>query len=236
MAIVKGNYTRSRIKIKATIRYIVHRPTRTDKRITRALFGQDGALDRKQAYQLIDQAPKGTFFFRLVISPDAKREDSRRDLNLKALTRTTLQRLEERLGRSLQFIAAEHNDPTEKNRHVHAIVLVKLKKGERLNIKDYQALREAAANAAYGQRLVLDRRQSYQPERFIRPPLIASFSRRVQPARQYRAKLRPPKISCPDCGIGQQMYRLKSGIHWCPTCHLKLTPQWERIKELQLEL
>src|SRR5512147_77048 len=72
MAIVKGNYTRSRIKIKATIRYIVHRPTRTDKRITRALFGQDGALDRKQAYQLIDQAPKGTFFFRLVISPDAK--------------------------------------------------------------------------------------------------------------------------------------------------------------------
>src|SRR5512143_282478 len=121
--IVKGNYTKSRAKIKASIRYIAHRPTREGERLTRVLFGENEVIDKKQAYQMIDEAPRGTVFFRLAISPDSKREDTRRDLDLRAITRKTILALEERLNRRIQFIAAEHNDHTP-NRHVHAIVMV----------------------------------------------------------------------------------------------------------------
>lgn len=226
MAIIKGNYTKSRAKIKATIRYITHRPGREGERATRALFSVDGEIDRRRAYQMIDQAERGTAFFRIVISPDPKREDKRRDLHLKTITRQTILRLGQRLNRKLAFIAAEHNDHTEV-RHVHAIVLVKLGRGERLGIKDYQALREAATATALLQRQALDLRRGYQQEQHYNRPSLGVSREQVRRKRQYSIRLKAPHLTCPDCGYLQVMYTFKSGISWCPACRLKLNQHRE---------
>src|SRR5437764_7427353 len=69
VAIVKASYTKAKSRIKASVRYIQHRPGRDGERLSRKLFGVDGGLTRDQAYDLIDQAEKGTIFFRLIISP-----------------------------------------------------------------------------------------------------------------------------------------------------------------------
>ena len=87
MAIVKANYVKrgvgDRGRAKATIRYIQERPGKEKEKLTRALFGSDGPLSREQVYRMIDEAGRGTLFYRLVISPDPNSEDSLRDLNLR---------------------------------------------------------------------------------------------------------------------------------------------------------
>src|SRR5262245_3484230 len=128
MAIVKANYTRSRAKIKATLRYITHRPGREGERLTRAPFGHNGEMSKEDAYKLID-AQKGMTYFRLVFNFDPKREDSRRDLDLRSLTKQAMLTLQERLQRRIHFIGVEHNDHTPL-RHVHVIAIVKLRRGE----------------------------------------------------------------------------------------------------------
>jgi hypothetical protein len=75
MAIVKVKYTRSRPKIKAHLRYIAHRPGREGEKISRRLFDLNGLSDKDQAYRLIDDAPRGSIFFKTILSPDPKRED-----------------------------------------------------------------------------------------------------------------------------------------------------------------
>jgi ribosomal protein S27E len=242
MAIVKGSYTRSRGAIKAHLRYITHRPNLDGKRASRVLFGQEGILDKQQAYQLIDAAEPGTVFFRMVISPDPKREDTGRDLDLQTITRKTMFALEERLQRKVKFIATEHNDHST-NRHIHAIVMVRLAKGERLSASDYKLLREAATGSAYLQRRALDLVEARAPNQnqlnraFPRStplnPLMANSGGRAVGGGGVSSK--PFRLTCPDCGITQIMYTLKSGIHWCPACHLKLNQNREQVKQLQLE-
>jgi hypothetical protein len=234
MAVVKGNYTKSKAKIKATLHYITHRPTLTGKRTTRALFGLDGVIDKQQAYQMIDEAQRGTAFFRLSISPDPKREDKRRDLDLKTVTRKTILTLEKRLQRKVKFIAVEHNDHSG-IRHIHAIVMVKLSRGERLGADDFRLLRQAATDSALQQRLALDLGVKRQRDRGYTRSLIGmTGGRAVQGRGGGRVKL--PRLTCPECGFRQPMYTLKSGIHWCPTCHLKLNQDREKIRHLQLGL
>jgi hypothetical protein len=46
MAIVKAKYTRGKPRIKAHLRYITHRRGLDVGRITRPLFGRDGALSK----------------------------------------------------------------------------------------------------------------------------------------------------------------------------------------------
>jgi hypothetical protein len=82
MAIIKAKYIKSRGGIKASIRYIEHRPGKDGEKVTRELFGSDGVITRNQAYQMIDEAEKGTAFFRIVISPDPAKEDTEKDLHL----------------------------------------------------------------------------------------------------------------------------------------------------------
>ena len=91
MAIVKGSYTRSRGAAKANIGYITKRPGKDKEKITRTLFGLDGVMTSREAYRMIDQAGKGSFFYRLVLSPDPIGEDTRQDLDMRALTLHTMQ-------------------------------------------------------------------------------------------------------------------------------------------------
>ncbi len=82
MAIVTDTPTRSSAKAKAHVRYIQHRRGKDGEKITRTLFGFDGAMSRKQAYEMIDEAKKGAWFYRFVISPDPKREDETFNLRI----------------------------------------------------------------------------------------------------------------------------------------------------------
>src|SRR5689334_10724770 len=97
MAVAKLSYTRRRGAVKAHLRYITHRPGKDNARTTRVLFGRDGQLTKTQAYTLIDEARRGTVFFRIMLSPDPKREDPLKDLNLRELTADALLFLQSRL-------------------------------------------------------------------------------------------------------------------------------------------
>src|SRR5512143_923393 len=91
------SYTKEKGGAKASIRYIQGRPGRGGERLTRQLFGVDGAMSREAAYRLMDEAKKGALFYRLVISPDPRLEDTMRDLSLWEMTQKTMRTLEERL-------------------------------------------------------------------------------------------------------------------------------------------
>ena len=151
MAIVKANYTRKVRAAKAAVRYIENRPGKDGARIVRTLFTADGKVERGEAYAMIDQANKNSYFFRLVISPDPQREDKDKNLSLREITERTIQSLENRFGRPLQWVAAIHADHAE-HRHIHAIAIVP----ERLQVPDFQRMRSAATEEALEQRRQLD--------------------------------------------------------------------------------
>ncbi len=157
MAIVKANYVKrgkgEKGRAKATIRYITHRRDKDGHTVTRTLFGYDGALTKEQAYRMIDEAQKGTLFYRIVVSPAPKQEDRYRNLDLSDISIHTMLALEERIGKQIQFVAAMHDDHSP-HRHVHTLVLVQ---GVRLTREDFQALREEATEQALSQRRLRDR-------------------------------------------------------------------------------
>jgi hypothetical protein len=104
-------------------------------------------MGRWQAYRLIDEAEKGNLFFRFVISPDPKAEDTGKDLFLREVTEKTMLRLEEHIQRAVSWVAAEHDDHAP-HRHVHVVAVVP----GRLQVHDFQAMRQAATAAALEQR------------------------------------------------------------------------------------
>ncbi len=145
MAIVKVNYTRKEGSAKATIRYMQHRAGKDKAKVTRTLFGSDGLMGRWEAYRMIDSAEKGSTFFRIIINPDVKTEDTKRDLTLREVTQRTIHALEEQLQKTVSWVGVVHADHTPQ-RHVHAIVIVK----ERL--LPVQVLRHVATDACLEQR------------------------------------------------------------------------------------
>ncbi|SRR5260370_20569186 len=157
MAIVKATYTKSSGGAKASIRYIEHRPGKDNAKINRTLFGVDGAMGRWQAYQMIDDSQKGSFFFRFVISPDPKSEDTEKDLFLREITEKTMLSLEDRLQSEVQWVAATHDDHAP-HRHVHVVAVVP----GRLQVQDFQVLRQTATEAALAQRKERDLVQQHK--------------------------------------------------------------------------
>jgi hypothetical protein len=151
MAIVKASYTRRGRGAKAAARYIENRPGNGGARIVRTLFTAEGKVQRAEVYDMIDRAAKGSYFFRLVISPDPMREDGDNNLSLRELTEKTIQSLEERFQRPLQWVAAIHADHSE-HRHVHALAIVP----QRLTVQDFNRMRTAATDAAQEQRRHLE--------------------------------------------------------------------------------
>jgi hypothetical protein len=161
MAIVKATYTKSSGAAKAAIRYIEHRPGREGEKVKRELYSSDGSMERGEAYQMIDDAEKGSVFFRIVISPDPQTEDTERDLQLGEVTAQTMLTLEERLPTAISYVAVEHDDHAP-HRHVHVLACVK----GRLNTQDFQALRQTATETALMQRQERDatRQQQHQQQ------------------------------------------------------------------------
>ena len=159
MAIVKANYTAKAGAAKASIRYIEHRPGKDGVRITRALFGSDGLMGRYAAYEMINGATEGSIFFRFVLSPDPTKEDTERDLHLREITKSTMNTLEERLGKPVQWVAVQHADHAP-HRHVHIVAFV----DGRLQKQDFPALTKAATEASLEQRRELDLTREMQKQ------------------------------------------------------------------------
>jgi hypothetical protein len=162
MAIVKVNYVKrdnqQKHRAKASIRYMQHRPGKDGKRLRRTLFGIDGVMERQEAYGLIDDAGKGSIFFRFVISPDPNGEDKGADLDMRDITRHTMQQLEEAIKKRVHWVGAVHAEHSE-HRHVHLLASVP----QRLGTKDLELLRTAATTACLAQRQELD--QGREPPR-----------------------------------------------------------------------
>ena len=213
---------------------MAHRPGREGERITRDLFGHDGERRKAEAYQMID-AQRGMTYFRAVFNFDPKREDSRRDLNLRAITRQTIRALEDRLQRQIAFIAVEHNDHGKNSlRHIHAILPIKLAKGERLTSADFKFLRDYATQKALLQRKARDLvRQSLQKRAYLTRSrsVVLPTPRPIDMTRDRERRTtqtRSPTIACPTSGIGHAMVKLPNGKYWCREC--------ERVQEQSVEL
>ena len=132
MAIDKLNYVKPGKHAKAialkTLKYIGK-----DKEETpRILFGHDGELTREQAEEMIKNAPKNTYFWRLILSPDRKTENIEKKLNLRKLTKEFIEFLEVRLNYpDIPFIAAEHKNTD--NPHTHTLFFLQ-RRGRELMI------------------------------------------------------------------------------------------------------
>src|SRR5512132_2848341 len=140
MAVVTIKYIRDKDQIKSNLRYFTHRSGREREKITRAIFTNVGQTDKQEFYRQVRDAGRGTVFFKFMISPDPKREDSGKDLDLPYITRRTMRKLEQAIGRRLYFVAAVHNADHTPVRHVHGIFLVK----GRLSKEHFRLLQEVA--------------------------------------------------------------------------------------------
>jgi hypothetical protein len=155
-------------KAKDIVRYIQHRAGKDNERVMRPLFTNDSPMTRLEAYQFIDEAPKGTKFFTIIISPDPTTEDTHHDLDMRAMTITTMQTVAEIIrGQGISspvvWVAAVHDDHTEKN-HVHALAAIQ----GRLDKPDLRRLIDVTTTACLEQRWELDKtreRQTRERER-----------------------------------------------------------------------
>jgi hypothetical protein len=212
--IVKANYCKrdndARGRAKATVRYITHRRDLEGRKVTRDLFGFDGNLSKQSAYRMIDEAPtKGRYYYRVILSPDPRREDRYKDLDLRSLTIATMLKLEERYGKSIQFVAAIHDDHAS-HRHVHALVILN---GRKLTRADFASLRDYARNRSLTQRRYKDRvaRREYLQERSAsyRPPF--PFQRRDSAKGRFYHPVSLCSYLCPVCGRYQALPFSKQG-------------------------
>ena len=206
--------------------------------MTRQLIGYDGVLEKLQAYQMIDEAGEGTYFYRLVLNFDAKTEDTNKDLHIWEIIEKTMLHLEDRFQQELQFVATEHDDHTPL-RHVHMLALLPGK----LNVQDFAALRRgcdrsralsadgAGSGAGAADPRSASRAHAAPPES---PPSGATT---LEPAKQkgqgagsrlVRGKLDIGSM-CPRCGAP-----LGSRQRTCTSCGLRLPRRegrgvtWER--------
>jgi hypothetical protein len=189
----------------------MHRRDREGERVTRDLFGFDGSLSKETAYHMIHEAPqKRRYYYRIIISPDPRREDRYRDLSLTNLTIETMLKLEERLGHPIQFVAAIHDDHSP-HRHVHTLVI---HNGRRLTREDFAMLRNYGKQRALTQRRFLDRRhrREYLRQRSAsyKPPFPYARADSAK-GKYYDRHESLISYECPVCGRYQALPYSKSG-------------------------
>jgi hypothetical protein len=243
MAVVKANYVRKgrseRVTAKANIRYIQERPGRDKEKLTRPLFNNAGVLGRLEAYQFIDEeGRKGRFFYRLKLSPDPVKEDTKRDLNMQKLTRQMMQSLEKRLKTTIPWAGALHNDHTDK-RHVHILAAIP----RRLQKYELESLIREASTMCQEQRRQLEPglervewretarhpRTPYQSLKFGKRRSLTAGRQTQKPLVQAgggaSAKTHT-SCTCPHCHFPQS--HNSQGVHNCVSCGWTLHKKRER--------
>lgn len=229
MAVVVGNYCKKgageRNLAKANIRYIQTRPGRNKEKLVRTLFGAAGNVGRYEAYQFINDAPKGTYFYRLKLSPDPKSENLKRDLNMKQLTRQMMRSLEKRLQTPLAWAAAVHDMDHTDIPHCHILAAIP----RRLNTSDLESLIRQATALCLSKRRFLDRGVSRLPWQREAPlPILKTgkyTAHRYQRAAPVphgggRARSTHTTCTCPRCHFPQTHDR--HGSHQCVSCGIML--------------
>ena len=231
MAVVRANYCKKGVterKIaKANIAYIQNRPGRDKGSLMRTLFGLSGSMGRGEACQFITDAPQGTYFYRLKLSPDPAKEDIKRDLHMQKLTRAMMKRLEKRLKSAIPWTAALHDDHTD-IRHVHILAAIP----ERLQTFDLEYLIRETTALSLAQRRSLDRgvsRLPWQESAPSRPLKVGKYTtHRIQTRHQSAQPLRPGGIkhpqricACPRCHM-PHTHNGQRGSHQCMACGFML--------------
>ena len=173
MAIVKAKHIRGKARIKAHLRYITHRRGMEGERMSRSLFGRDGALSKLQIYEMIDAVRRGAVFHKFVFNFHPVKEDTRKDLNLWELTRKTLEHIKTQFGDSVPFVATIHDDHTLL-RHIHGFFIVegRLSKEEFAKIK---GLWKVASAEVWRQRSHLDRMHQSRGYQKLKPLIERPF-------------------------------------------------------------
>src|SRR5688500_9640500 len=228
MAIVKTRYVRGKSRIKAHLRYITHRRGFDGERITRPLFGKDGALSKQQIYDMIDAARRGAVFHKFVINFHPVKEDTRKDLNLWEITRKTLEQIKTQFGDNVPFVATIHDDHTLL-RHVHGFFIVegKLPKEEFAKIK---GLWKVASLEVRRQRRRLDRMHASQRYKKL-IPLLENYKRKHQQGRGRAGRTIRMQPACMHCGYGG-MSGMPSYLLTCPSCKQWLTHSRQEYQHL----
>jgi hypothetical protein len=241
MAVVRANYCKrgrgERTIAKANISYIQTRPGKDKERLTRTLFGPSGSMGRVEAYQFITDAPAGTYFYRLKLSPDPMLEDVKRDLNMQKLTRMMMRRLEKRLKTAIPWAAVLHDDHTD-IRHVHILAAIP----RRLLQYDLEFLIREATQLSLSQRRFLERGESRLPwqEHIAAKPLkTGKYTTLSVNKREYTTLLpnqrhrggKPPRsqssCTCPRCHM-PQAHNGHRGSHVCQSCGFMLHKKKEQ--------
>jgi hypothetical protein len=219
MAMVKARYVRGKSRIKAHLRYITHRRGMEGERMSRPLFGKDGALSKMQIYDMIDAAKRGAVFHKFVINFHPVKEDTRKDLNLWEITRKTLEHIKTPFGESVPFVATIHDDHTFL-RHVHGFFIVdgRLSREEFAKVK---GLWKIASAEVRQQRKRLDRmRSSLRYTKLL--PLLENYKRKHQQGRGRRMRDIRMQPACQNCGYGN-FTGIPSYLLTCPACKKWLT-------------
>ena len=219
MAYVKARYVRGKPRIKAHLRYITHRRGMEGERITRELFGKDGALSKQQVYDMIDAARRGAVFHKFVINFHPLKEDTNKDLNLWEITRTTLEHIKTQYGDSVPFVATIHDDHTAP-RHVHGFFIVE----GRLHKEEFAKIRglwKVASAEVRRQRNRLDRMHKSLRFQKLRP-LIEKYKRKRGQGRGVRMRDIRTQPACQHCGYGGR-YGMPAYFLTCPVCKQWLT-------------
>jgi hypothetical protein len=238
MAVVRANYCQKgkteRKIAKANISYIQTRPGRDKQRQSRTLFGPTGAMGRGEANQCITDAPHGTYFYRLKLSPDPKTEDIKRDLPMQKLTQAMMKRLEKRLKADIPWVAALHDDHTDV-RHVHILAAIP----KRLQQYELEFLIREATALALSQRRFRDRgepRLPWQEHTPSRPLKSGKYTAHRDQRNHQSAQLGGgggvslPRVlpqstcACPRCHMPQR-HNEHRGSHLCQSCGLMLHQQ-----------
>jgi hypothetical protein len=235
MAVVKLKYLKKRPQLKSHLRYITHRRGREEGRVTRQLFNAQGLTDRRTMYARIDAARRGTVFYKFMINPDPKREDTYKDLDLAHITRQTILSLERQFGFPIPFAAVIHPADHTPLRHVHGIFLLP----RRITQKAFRILRQTAWTTATAtarlQRLARDRilRNSYyralplsrlsrgqqQHAQALRQPPPVDGRRSFRAARVFMRGDTLPLLQrgCSSCGFGLTT-GVSAFLSVCPQC------------------
>src|SRR5688500_2587157 len=214
MAIVKTRYVRGKSRIKAHLRYITHRRGMEGERITRALFGKDGALTKQQVYDMIEAARRGAVFHKFAINIHPLKEDTNKDLNLWEITQKTLEHIKTQYGDSVPFVATIHDDHTAL-RHVHGFFIVE----GRLHKEEFAKIRglwKVASSEARQQRRRLDgMRSSLGYKKML--PLIENYKRKHQQGKGRQMRDIRVQPACQNCGYGN-FTGIPSYLLTCPAC------------------
>jgi hypothetical protein len=157
---------------KEHLRYAVHRTNERGERQYREVWDRDGTLSKQTAYEQLDGAGPREYVYRLTLSPHPERQDLGQRLELREWTRAMMARLEETVGRRVEWFAVTHAHPD--HRHVHVVARVR----GHLGAAHFRAMRETGDQQA--------REQQRQPGR---EPVDDRVRGRATSARSQRSSL-----------------------------------------------